>query len=276
MSTSVSASPESFQGARQGLLTTLAVRSGAHAGGNGFQRRGFSLIDENYFASVALEPFNASMALTLNRSLVPIAGMHVRHGDKKSDGFKHQSLEAQLEAVRHSKECLAHTAIAAPSSSSSSSSSPSSGNEGRSAEEDRGEAERARCFTAEGKPLEIYVASDDSSVLTAAAAMGHLVDSDGVSQTTHGKGMLTTLWNDVSMGYNATLEIIRDITLLSRCSTVVGIAASQVFRMAVGMSNATGTLQGSVFAMDHGQIGRIGAMSNKFHIPLVEHFEKPP
>ena len=219
---------------------------------------------------------------TLNRSLVPIAGMHVRHGDKKSDGFKHQSLEAQLEAVRHSKECLAHTATAVSSSSSSSSlsssssSSPSSGNEGRSAEEDRGEAERARCFTAEGKPLEIYVASDDSSVLTAAAAMGHLVDSDGVSQTTHGKGMLTTLWNDVSMGYNATLEIIRDITLLSRCSTVVGIAASQVFRMAVGMSNATGTLQGSVFAMDHGQIGRIGAMSNKFHIPLVEHFEKPP
>lgn len=51
-------------------MLTTTVRSGAHAGGNGFQKRGFSLIDENYFASIALEPFNASMAQTLNRSLV--------------------------------------------------------------------------------------------------------------------------------------------------------------------------------------------------------------
>lgn len=44
--------------------------AGAHAGGNGFQRRGFSIVDENYFGSVALEPFNSTIAQTLGRSVV--------------------------------------------------------------------------------------------------------------------------------------------------------------------------------------------------------------
>ena len=192
---------------------------------------------------------------------VRIAGIHVRHGDKKSDGFKHQSLEAQLTAVQYSKDCHQSTTAAAVEGGS----------------EGGGVVRRGpvSCVGASGKPLEIYVASDDAAVLASAAAMGHLVDRDGVSQTTHDKGMLSALWNDVGMGYNATLEIIRDITLLSRCSSVVGIAASQVFRMAVGLSNATGTLQGSVFAMDHSQLGRVASMSSKFKIPLVEHFEQP-
>eukprot|EP01044_Picomonas_judraskeda_P006766 COSAG03_NODE_693_length_6256_cov_6.381355_3_plen_296_part_00 len=51
-----------FDGAH-GLL------AGAHAGGNGFQRRGFSLVDENYFAAIALQEYNSSLAHTLNRSL---------------------------------------------------------------------------------------------------------------------------------------------------------------------------------------------------------------
>jgi hypothetical protein len=36
------------------------------------------------------------------------------------------------------------------------------------------------------------------------------------------------------------LEIISDIYFLSQCNSLVGISASQVFRMAVAISNVTG------------------------------------
>jgi hypothetical protein len=52
----------------------------------------------------------------------------------------------------------------------------------------------------------------------------------------------------------------------------VGIAASQVFRMAVGISNATGCLQGGAMIMDFDQMNRIIQMSNRYHIPLPEKF----
>jgi len=87
--------------------------------------------------------------------------------------------------------------------------------------------------------------------------------------------MLATLLHKPEMGYNASLEIIRDVYFLSRCSTLVGIAASQIFRMAVGISNATGTLVVAT-AMDHAQIPRVAQMSTKYHLPLVEHFQPPP
>jgi hypothetical protein len=192
----------------------------------------------------------------------PVVGMHVRHGDKQSDGFKHHALDTQLQAVRASPECKTLRPIEARNSSSET---------GRAGDIGKKEV----CLTDNGTQLPIYVASDDPAVLTRAAELGHLVDSDGVSQHTQSAGMLTTLLSKPEMGYNATLEIIRDITLLTRCSTLVGIAASQVFRMAVGISNATGTLVGGAWAMDHAQLTRVAQMSAKYHLPLLETFQVP-
>lgn len=53
-------------------------------------------------------------------------------------------------------------------------------------------------------------------------------------------GMLKTLLKHPEIAHQATLEIIADIYFLSQCSTLIGISASQVFRMAVAMSNVTG------------------------------------
>jgi hypothetical protein len=64
---------------------------------------------------------------------------------------------------------------------------------------------------------------------------------------------------------------ITDIYFLSRCTTLVGIAASQVFRVAVGISNATGLLRAAI-VMDHDQTGRIKRMSEKFGLPFPEVF----
>ena len=71
------------------------------------------------------------------------------------------------------------------------------------------------------------------------------------------------------------LSQITDIYFLSRCSTLVGIAASQVFRMAVGISNSTGRLRGDAMIMDFDQMHKIIHMSNKYHIPLPEKFMNP-
>jgi hypothetical protein len=87
--------------------------------------------------------------------------------------------------------------------------------------------------------------------------------------------MLNTLLKNPEIGYNATLEIIRDITLLSRCSTLIGISASQIFRMAYGISLAQNTLITGV-AMDYNQLNKVKSMSNKYGLPLVENFKKPP
>jgi hypothetical protein len=74
------------------------------------------------------------------------------------------------------------------------------------------------------------------------------------------------------LGYNASLEIITDIYFLSHCSTLVGIAASQIFRMSVGMSDARGILS-YVAAMDYSQLGKILQMSAKYHLPVPEKFD---
>ncbi len=117
----------------------------------------------------------------------------------------------------------------------------------------------------------IFVASDDGNVLKAAKQLGHLVDSEGVSQQTSSVGMFTTLLSNPNLGYNASLEIITDIFFLSRCSTLVGIAASQVFRTAVGISNASHILKHAA-AMDYAQLPRIRHMSAKYGLPLPENF----
>ena len=76
-------------------------------------------------------------------------------------------------------------------------------------------------------------------------------------------------------GYNASIEIITDIFYLSHCSTLVGTASSQVYRMAVDMSNASGILEYAV-AIDYGSLGRIQGMSAKWGLPVPENFMKPP
>eukprot|EP01038_Epipyxis_sp_PR26KG_P005280 gene5280-7340_t len=123
-------------------------------------------------------------------------------------------------------------------------------------------------------PLKVFVASDDINVINGAKSLGFLADSSGVSQQTASTGMLATLLIHPEMGFNATLEIVSDIYFLSQCSSLLGIAASQVYRMAVAISNVTGVLNHAV-AMDTDQIGRVRAMSQKYHIPFPEEFAKP-
>lgn len=177
---------------------------------------------------------------------VPLIGMHVRHGDKSTDGFRDHSLEAELAALRKSPECNSQVS-----------------------------KNISICFNSTSlQPIDIFVASDDTHVLAAAHKMGFLAVNSGVSQQTGGNGMFKTLMGHPEIGFHASLEIITDIVMLSRCSTLVGIAASQIFRMAVAMSNVTGRLVHAT-AMDHNQLPKIRHMSNKYHLPLPEIFELP-
>lgn len=83
--------------------------------------------------------------------------------------------------------------------------------------------------------------------------------------------MLKTLLKHPEIAHQATLEIIADIYFLSQCSTLVGISASQVFRMAVAMANATGTLHFAA-ALDGDQIRRVQQLSVKYDVPFPETF----
>lgn len=188
----------------------------------------------------------------------PVAGLHVRHGDKSSDGFRLHSFEAEMVVIRKSPECLVTPLGVCKNADDPSSTVSADPNEG----------------TATGKELRIFVASDNGAVLEAAKKLGHLVDSSGISQQTGEGGMFKYLLSHPELGYNASLEIIADIHFLAHCSTLVGIAASQVFRMAVGISNATGTLK-HVTAMDYNQLPRIQQMSAKYDLPLPETFAPP-
>ena len=120
-------------------------------------------------------------------------------------------------------------------------------------------------------PVPIFVASDDGKVHEAAHKLGYFVSQPEISQRTANDGMLKTLLSHPEFGYNASLEIIRDIWILSRCSTLLGVASSQVFRMAVALSNVTGRLQ-HVQIMDANQVTRVKSLSRKYHIPFPEQF----
>lgn len=143
-----------------------------------------------------------------------------------------------------------------------------------------------------GYVIPVFVASDDEKVLAAASrqsfltALGYTgpgasaasktisgVGGAGtdVSTTTHANGMLNTLMASPELGHQASLEIIRDITLLSHCTTIVGVAASQIFRMAVGIATARRRLVHAV-ALDHKQIPKIKRMSAQYGLPIVEDF----
>lgn len=217
-----------------------------------------------------------------------LGGVHVRHGDKSSDGFKHHSFEAELAAASKSPECALLGVLF-------------------------GGCVRTYNDTllpTAAPGMRLYVASDDASVLISARIMvrhacvrsmfkcrrmlrigpssfppstsnaslhrlpsqGHLVkEHEGISTQTSSAGMFKTLLAHTEVAYNATVEVITDIVHLGRCSTLVGIAASQIFRLAVGLSNATGALQYAA-AMDYHHLPRIRAMSAKWALPLPEAF----
>eukprot|EP00597_Dinobryon_sp_UTEXLB2267_P003335 CAMPEP_0170060764 /NCGR_PEP_ID=MMETSP0019_2-20121128/2587_1 /TAXON_ID=98059 /ORGANISM="Dinobryon sp., Strain UTEXLB2267" /LENGTH=271 /DNA_ID=CAMNT_0010266431 /DNA_START=1454 /DNA_END=2269 /DNA_ORIENTATION=- len=123
-------------------------------------------------------------------------------------------------------------------------------------------------------PLQVFVASDDLSVLQTAIGLGFLADDSGISQQTASNGMLKTLMAHPELGYNASLEIISDIFFLSQCSTLLGIAGSQVFRMSVALSNSSDLLNYAV-AVDADQLHKVRHMSMKYHVPFPEEFYKP-
>lgn len=215
-----------------------------------------------------------------------VIGVHVRHGDKSSDGWTLQSLDEELVMARLSPDCQlpdpnlsqdaghlngvrnrvctgsAGTDEKTAKVSESTSKDNLNENSGRS----RGVNEEA--------DFSVYVASDDPAVLTGARDLGFLVDEFGVSQQTGTEGMEKFLETHPSARYNATLEIIQDIHFLSKCSTLVGMAASQIFRMAVGMSQATGVLRYAV-AADFPALPNIIRMSWWLRLIVPEPFHSP-
>ena len=230
-----------------------------------------------------VELYIEKKALEMNEGIgfpvaTAIAGLHVRHGDKSSDGFKDHSFMAEMIAVRKSPECIVTPRAHNTTTTSDYSTfitpflkkfiTPFLKKE--HIEDD------VFCIIngTMHDELPIFVASDDPSVLVLAKKLGHLVDSSGVSQTTGGVGMQKTLDRHPEFGFNASLEIITDIYFLSHCSTLVGIAASQIFRMAVGMSDARGILS-HVAAMDYSQLGKILKLSANYHLPVPEVFSHP-
>lgn len=274
---------------------------------------------------------------------LPMAGIHVRHGDKSGDGFHTHSLDEELGLVRNSpdcqllnskRDCFVRIQFADNNhsisgngtlSASDAAKLPLSGHHVITAALQRrtiilreADIERYDCATknteilvdplslqhalrSKGRhhqatnsrapnttsipvapsnllsvsyviPLAIYIASDDGEVIKAAEKRGYFCDPAGVSQSTNSNGMLKTLLSHFEFGYNATMEIISDIYFLSHSSTLVGMAASQVFRMSVALSNVSSTLHHAK-ATDMNQVERTKMLSRKYHVPFVEIFE---
>lgn len=279
---------------------------------------------------------------------LPLAGLHVRHGDKRTDGFREHSLDEELNFLRHSPDCAVinfagdcfstlnisshgslvtlhrlakkhgvviertsvdrfnrtsdtgnadiaidarslwqtHSAAALGGGhrpghgghhgpfgrhNVSSGASPSSGT---GSHHGNGNGTGMLAHDAELViPVQLFIASDDVNVVRSAAREGFLTSPVGVSQgtTTAQAGMLKTLLSHPEIAHRATLEILSDIYFLSQCNTLIGISASQVFRMAVALSNVTGTLHFAA-ALDGDQIRRVQQLSNKYDIPFPETF----
>ena len=214
------------------------------------QRRMFRLRD-NILKSVLYEGYKFREELGFPLA-PPVGGVHVRHGDKRIDGFAERTLKAELMAIRASPENLA------------------------TSHNTRGYAVTHEHFM--NISFDLYVASDDKIVITEAKNGGFMTSPIGVSQEASSKGVFSTLngkARGTNHGYNASIEIITDIFYLSHCSTLVGTASSQVYRMAVDMSNASGILEHAV-AVDYNSLGRIKGMSAKWGLVVPEDFQKPP
>jgi hypothetical protein len=206
---------------------------------------------------------------------VSVAGLHIRHGDKGIDGFRSHTLEAQLLAAQRSSECLSPVQLVRDSCAVKGAIASSGSAEAAAATTATGVAGIAPTAPATSagsasKSMKIFVASDDKQVLAAARSKGFLVTRGGVSQETADRGMAATLQGRPNMSHNASLEILADIYFLSRCTTLVGTASSQVFRVAVGVSTALGLLQ-SAIVMDYDQLPKIRRWTTSF-LPLPEAF----
>ena len=63
---------------------------GVWAGGDGYQDRGYSLIDVNFFASRSLEPYNSTVAHAIvNATAVHLAAANYTHNDRRETMFGH-------------------------------------------------------------------------------------------------------------------------------------------------------------------------------------------
>ena len=113
---------------------------------------------------------------------------------------------------------------------------------------------------------------NDITVLTIARNRNYLVSKSNISyetNATQGMASLLTTRHGTELGYNASLEIMTDIYSLSLCSTIVGTASSQVYRVAVGISIAYNQLKSAII-MDHNQL-EIASWTTHF-LPLPEPF----
>jgi hypothetical protein len=254
---------------------------------------------------------------------LPIAGLHVRHGDKHNDGFHEYSLGEELSSIRKSLHCPiqnVHKACFVKVNFSDSSSSLWLGivmrglsivlplekidqyNASLGVNHQLNQALRVDVktllpylhiphsspgvannihqndshiplFTSVTYvlPLAVFVASDDPSVLSLSQSLGLLTLPQSTLPVNPSQGMFALLAKQPKYAFNASLEIFTDIFLLSQCSSLVGGCSSQVFRMAVAISNVTNTLVYSQ-AMDMNQYNQVKKLSNKYRIPFPENF----
>lgn len=126
-------------------------------------------------------------------------------------------------------------------------------------------------------PVQVFVVSDDTRVIQAAQSTYHLLTfASGFSQSADTMGTSQKLRRKSAMAHEehpvrATLEILRDVYYLSRCSTIIGTASSQVYRMAVAVANATATLQDAII-LDGDELDHVRAGVEAMYFPFPEEF----
>jgi hypothetical protein len=287
-----------------------------------FQPRPFV---DAYLHTTALQSFRSSNGnLKVFPSHVPVAGLHIRHGDKKDDNWQLHSLSDALALVQKSKECQVknkdnicfltidfypsvdiydnsqrvynwlkqalrgYTTILQLTSVDS----YQRGSKSQTISVPHSQLQNViKTYGKSGTglfpstdvtiqqynkqwviPLEIFVASDDPLVLSEAAKQNLWYFSPGVSQSIGKNGMekvLASAGEGSNIAVNATQEIIRDVYYLSQCSTLIGSASSQVFRMAVSLANVTGVLQHAA-AVDKAQVAEVKRLSDHYGVPFPE------
>lgn len=277
-----------------------------------------------YLQTTAMQSFrNNNGNMKIFPSNIPIAGLHIRHGDKKDDNWQLHSLSDALALVQKSNECQVknndkvcfvlidfcptvdardhslrvynwlkqalrgHATILPLAdinnyhrgiSNSNSVSIPHTQVQSvlKAYNQNGNGLFSPTDVTQYNKqwvvPLEIFVASDDPTVLAEAAKQHLWYFAPGVSQSTGQDGMEKVLASASTSSYvavNATQEIIRDVYYFSQCSTLIGSASSQVFRMAVALANVTGTLQYAA-AVDKEQVAEVKKLSDHYGVPFPE------
>lgn len=108
---------------------------------------------------------------------LPTAGLHVRHGDKSSDGFRDHTLSSEIMTIYKSPECIDKvTCLGKMNHHNSSATTNTSDRIG------------AVTMNRTSGHLAVYVASDDRKVLSVSKKLGFLCFSEGVSQNSSSKG----------------------------------------------------------------------------------------